>query len=79
MLSNSWRQEAIGLFYAAKERATETSNTFLHQACCRAIEAMLAEGSWVPDELCVYAREIRSVYGVPAPFRAETVACAYVR
>lgn len=77
-MSSSWRQEAIDLFYAARARATETSNTFLHQACCRAIEAMVAEGSWVPDELCLYAREIRLVYGAPAPFLTETVTGAYI-
>lgn len=75
---SSWRQEAIGLFYAARDRATETSNTFLHQACCRAIEAMVAEGSWVPDELCSYARETRSTYEAPSPFLTATVTGRYV-
>lgn len=78
MLSNSWRQEAIGLFYAAKERATETSNTFLHLACCRAIEAMVAEGSWVPEELRSYAHETRLTYSPPALFHSATFVPKYV-
>jgi hypothetical protein len=75
---SGWRQEAIDLFYAASERATETSNTFLHQACCRAIEAMVAEGSWVPEELHKYACEMRRAYGAPAPFLSATVTREYV-
>ena len=77
-MSSSWRQEAIDLFYAARERATETSNTFLHQACCRAIEAMVAEGSWVPEELCSYVRETRRTYGAPASCLTATVTGGYV-
>jgi hypothetical protein len=74
----TWRQEAIGLFYAARARATETSNVFLHQACARAIEAMVAEGSWVPEELCSYAREARRNHGAPAPFLTATVTGGYM-
>jgi hypothetical protein len=77
-MSSSWRKEAIGLFCAARERATETSNTYLHQACCRAIEAMVAEGSWVPEELRSYARETRRAYGAPAPFLTATVTGGYL-
>ena len=77
-MSSSWRQEAIDLFYAARARATETSNTFLHQACSRAIEAMVAEGNWVPVELCSYARESRRAYGAPAPVLTATVTGGYV-
>lgn len=75
---SSWRNEAIGLFYTARERATETSNTYLHQACCRAIEAMVAEGICVPEELCSYARETRRAYATPATLVTATVTGGYV-
>jgi hypothetical protein len=74
----SWRQEAIDLFYAARERATETSNAYLHQACCQAIEALIAEGGSVPSDLRAYAKETRRLYGPCARFQTASTSSGYV-
>jgi hypothetical protein len=74
----SWQREAIDLFYAARERATETSNTFLHQACGRAIEVMFAEGGSVPSELRAYAQATRRLYGPCALFQTTSMSSGYV-
>lgn len=61
-----WQQDALDLFREARARATETSNITLHQACGQAIEAMVAEGGWVPSDLWTYARTVRRLHGIPA-------------
>lgn len=61
-----WQKDALKLFREARAVATETSNIPLHQACCRAIEAMISEGGCVPSDLRAYARDTRLLYGVSA-------------
>jgi hypothetical protein len=63
---STWQQDALDLFRATKARATETSNILLHQACARAIEALVSEGGWVPADLWSYACAVRRRHGIPA-------------
>lgn len=73
----SWQREAIDLFYAARERATETSNTCLHQACCGAM-VMIAEGGSLPSDLYAYAQETRRLYGPCTPSMVGFMSSGYV-
>lgn len=73
-----WQQDALDLFREARARATETSSIALHQACSRAIEAMVAEGGWVPSDLWFYARTVRRLHGIPAKFVAAPIAAAHM-
>lgn len=75
---STWQQDANDLFREARARATETSNIALHQACGRAIEAMVAEGGSVPEDLRIYARTVRILHGIPTARAVSTVADAYV-
>jgi hypothetical protein len=61
-----WQKEALKVFREARAFATRTSDPRLHQACGRAIEAMVAAGGMVPSELRIYAQQIRNGYGDPA-------------
>ena len=73
-----WQQDALDLCREARARALETSNIALHQACGRAIEALVAEGGWVPADLWNYAGNVRRNYGIPAGPIAPSVSAAYV-
>jgi hypothetical protein len=53
-----WQKEALKLFREARAHATKISDGALHQACARAIEAMIAEGGCVPSDLRLYARRM---------------------
>jgi hypothetical protein len=68
-----WQSEALKLFREARAHATRTSNTSLHLQCCRAIEAMIAEGGCVPSDLRIYARQTRLIYGAPDAHAGEAV------
>lgn len=54
----SWQKDALSVIYEARAHATRTSNSQLHQACSRTIEAMTMEGGQVPSELRTYACKI---------------------
>lgn len=73
-----WQQDALDLFRAARARATETSNITLHQACSRAIEAMVSEGGWVPSDLWFYACTVRRLHGIPVEAVASSPALEYL-
>jgi hypothetical protein len=60
-----WQKDALKVFREARAHAARTSDVRLHQACGRAIEAMVAEGGCVPSDLRIYARETRELYGIP--------------
>jgi hypothetical protein len=73
-----WQQDALDLCQEARARATETSNNTLHQACARAIEAMVCEGGSVPLDLRIYARTVRLLHGIPTAYVASAASFAYV-
>ena len=75
---SSWQQDALDLDRQARSRATATSNIDLHQACSRAVEALVSEGGSVPIDLRIYARTVRLMYGVPAGQVASSSSAAYV-
>jgi hypothetical protein len=54
----------------------ETSNIELHQACSRAIEALVSEGGSVPMDLRIYARTVRLLHGIPTGHVASPVSAA---
>lgn len=56
-----WQKDALRLFREARAHATKTSDVALHQACARAIEAMIAEGGCVPSDLRRYAQLTREL------------------
>lgn len=62
---STWQLDALDLCREARARATETSNIALHQACGRAIEALVSEGGSVPDDLQNYASDVRRIHGIP--------------
>lgn len=68
-----WQSDALKLFREARTHATRTSNTSLHYHCCRAIEAMIAEGGCVPSDLRDYARQVRLLYGTPCAQSGEAI------
>ena len=75
---SAWQQDAIDLCREARARATATSNIDLHQACSRAVEALVSEGGSVPMDLRIYARTVRLLYGIPAGQVASSSSAAYV-
>ena len=58
-----WQKDALAVIREARAHATRNSDTGLHLACSRAIEAMVMEGGQVPSELRIYARQTRELYG----------------
>lgn len=58
-----WQKDALAVIREARAHATRTSDTRLHLACSRTIEAMVMEGGQVPSELRIYARQTRELYG----------------
>jgi hypothetical protein len=73
-----WQLDALDLCREARARATETSNTALHQACARTLEALAAEGGSVPLDLRIYARTVRLLHGIPTEHIAAPASAAYV-
>jgi hypothetical protein len=73
-----WQLDALDLCREARARATETSNTALHQACARALEALASEGGSVPLDLRIYARTVRLLHGIPMAHVASSASVAYV-
>ena len=71
-----WQQDALDLCREARARATETSNIELHQACSRAIEALVSEGGSVPMDLRIYARTVRLLHGIPTGHVASAASVA---
>jgi len=59
----SWQREALSVIRKARAHAIETSDSNLHFACSRTIEAMVMEGGQVPGYLRDYARQTRMLYG----------------
>jgi hypothetical protein len=55
--------DALIIVSAAREYATLTASIRLHLACSQAIEVLLSEGCQVPVDLCLYARQMREVFG----------------
>ncbi len=58
-----WQKDALKVIREARLHANRNSDDRLHQACSRAIEAMVMEGGQVPSELRVYARQTRELCG----------------
>lgn len=75
---STWQLDSLDLFREARVRATETSNIALHQVCGRAIEALVAEGGWVPADLWNYVCKVRRMHGIPAVFVLTPVSATYV-
>jgi hypothetical protein len=73
-----WQEDVLDLFRQTRARATQASNITLHQACGRAIEAMIAEGGSVPSDLNTYAQDIRRLYGPCAPSLVASMSSGYV-
>jgi hypothetical protein len=73
-----WQQDALDLCREARARATETSNIALHQACSRAIEALVSDGGSVPMDLRIYARTVRLLHGIPTAQVTSAASVAYV-
>jgi hypothetical protein len=74
-----WQEDVLDLFRQIRARATQTSNIALHQACGRAIEALVSEGGSVPSDLHSYAQEMRRLYGPCARSQVATMSNGYVR
>ena len=72
-----WHKDALDLCHEARARATETSKIALHQACARAIEALVSEGGSVPLDLRIYARTVRLLHGIPTAHVASAASIAY--
>jgi hypothetical protein len=60
-----WQKNALKIVAEARGHASRTSDTRLHLACSRTIEAMAREGCQIPSDLRTYARQIRELYEVP--------------
>jgi len=73
-----WQQDALDLCREIRARATETSNIALHQACSRAIEALVSDEGSVPMDLRIYARTVRLLHGIPTERIAAPASAAYV-
>jgi hypothetical protein len=58
-----WQKDALTVIREARAYATRTSDSRLHLACSRTIEAMVMEGGQVPSELRAYARQTREHLG----------------
>jgi hypothetical protein len=57
-------RDALKVIREARAHATRTSDSRLHLACCRTVEALVAEGGVVPSDLRLYARQTREHYGL---------------
>lgn len=75
---SSWQDDALDLFRQTRARATQTSSITLHQACCQAIEALIAEGDSAPSDLRTYAQQTRRLYGPCARFQTASTSSGYV-
>jgi hypothetical protein len=60
-----WQKEALKVIREARAHATRITDSRLHMACSRTIEAMVMEGCMMPSDLRIYARHIRDLYGDP--------------
>jgi hypothetical protein len=58
-----WQKDAHNVIREARAHATRTSDSRLHMACSRSIEAMVMEGCVMPSDLRIYARQILELYG----------------
>lgn len=59
-----WQKDALSVVREARPHVTGNSDTRLHLACSRAIEAMVMENGQVPSKLRLYARQNREHYGI---------------
>ena len=57
-----WQKDALKIIREAREHATRTSDSHLHLACSRVIEAMVMEGAQVPSDLRIYANQSHKLY-----------------
>jgi hypothetical protein len=74
-----WQKDALKVIREARAHATRTSDPNLHQACSRAIEAMVAEGGCVPSDLRNYARHTRESCGIPDVRKLGTATMVLVK
>ena len=58
-----WQKDAVRVICEGRAHATRTSDSRLHMACSRAIEAMVEGGCMMPSELRIYAQQIRDLMG----------------
>ena len=58
-----WQKDALRVIREARAHATRISDSRLHVACSRSIDAMVMDGCIMPSELRIYARQIRETYG----------------
>lgn len=67
------QKDALRIIREARAHAMRTSDSRLHMACIRSIDAMISDGCMMPSELRTYARDGRETYGNPdtvtLPFR----------
>jgi hypothetical protein len=73
-----WQKDALKVIREARAHASRTSDVPLHQACSRAIEAMVAEGGCVPSDLRIYAREIHEHYGIADARKSSAFTVVFV-
>jgi hypothetical protein len=69
-----WQKDALSVIREARAHASQTSNTSLHLACSRTIEAMVREGGQVPSELRTYARQARDRCGASDNLQSQIAA-----
>lgn len=70
------QKDALRVIREARAYATETSNSRLHLACSRSIEAMITDGCMMPSELRLYAQQVRAFYITLETERAHPNAAA---
>jgi hypothetical protein len=58
-----WQKDALKVIREARAHAIRTTDSCLHLACSRTIEAMVMNGGQVPADLRIYASQTRELYG----------------
>jgi hypothetical protein len=58
-----WQKDALKVISEARAHATRTTDSRLHLACSKTIEAMVMDGGQVPADLRIYAIQIRELHG----------------
>lgn len=58
-----WQKDALKVFREARAHATRTTDSRLHLACSKTIEAMVMDGGQVPADLRIYAIQTRELHG----------------
>ena len=58
-----YQKDALKVIREARAHAMRTTDSRLHLACSRTIEAMVMDGGQVPADLRIYASQARELHG----------------